>query len=265
MSGLKTLGHTASDFEELTREESEGINLPAGRIGFGVPALYRRSHAYLDGLRPGDIILSLDGRFFRSKQDLNNYVRTKPELEIAISFLRNGKTHNIKTKLHTEQSLQKECRTIEELQELADFGNPYALLQVRSSLGKMHWDFLGLDNLRQAQKVAGGHQHPLLVGLFGSSVCCVHLAPWTPPYKHLITDASIQKIISDDYISLLVMKPEAYRLYRDHQIDSRFPAFLRMAEDSQLEAYLSLQGDTKVSDLLNFLQKETDYSVRLAP
>ncbi len=256
MSSPKCLGHAASDFEEFPDEELEGVNVAPGRRGFGVPALYKRAHAYRDGLRPGDVILSLDSRSFDSTVSLNDYIRTKPELDIAIEYLRNGRIYNVKTKLHSEQDLQQECRTIEELRELADFGNPYALLQVRSSLGKMHWDFLGLDDLQEAQKQAEGHQRPLLVGLFGSSVCCVHLAPWTLPYRELVSHPSIQKIIRDDYVSVLVIKPEAYRLYRQYNIDSRFPALLRITGQGEIEARFSLRREAKTSDLLSFLQKE---------
>jgi hypothetical protein len=256
MSSAKCPGHAASDFEEFPDEELERINVASGRKGFGVPALYRRSHAYQDGLRPGDIILSLDGRSFDSTASLNDYVRSKPQLEIAIEYLRNGTIYNIKTKLHAEQEFQEECRTIEELRELADFGNPYTLLHVRSSLGKMHWDHLGIDELQEAQKEAVRHQLPLLVGLFGSSVCCVHLAPWTPPYRELVSNPSIQKIIRDDYVSALVIKPEAYRLYRQYRIDSGFPALLRITGQGELEARFSLRREAKTSDLQSFLQKE---------
>ncbi len=202
MSSPKCLGHAASEFEEFSEEELEGVKVGWVRKGFGVPALYKRAHSYQDGLRPGDIILSLDGRSFDSTEGLNNYIRSKPELDIAIEYLRNGTIYNVETKLHIEQDLQEECRTIEELRELADFGDPYALLRVRSSLGKMHWDFLGLDNLSEAEKAVEGRGCRLLVGLFGSSVCCVHLAPWTLPYRAIISHPSIQKILRDDYVSL---------------------------------------------------------------
>jgi hypothetical protein len=255
MSSPKTLGHAASDFEEFSGEELEGTNLARGQKGFGVPALYKQAHSYQDGLRPGDIILSLDDRSFGSTEDLNNYIRAKPELDIAIEFLRDGTIYNMKTKLQAEQDLQKECRTIEELREIADFGDPYTLLRARSSLGKTHWDFLGIDMLPDAQKMAQGHQRPLLVSLFGSSVCCVHLAPWTPPYKEFITHPSVQKVVRDDYVSLLVVKPEAYRLYRQYRIDSRFPALLRITGQAGLEPRFSIRPDGKVGDILSFLQK----------
>src|SRR6266849_8311433 len=106
MSSPKCLGHAASDFEEFPIEALEGVNFALGSKGFGVPALYKRSHAYQDGLRPGDIILSLDGRSFDSTASMNDYVRTKPQLDIAIEYLRDGTIYNIKTKLHTEQDLQ---------------------------------------------------------------------------------------------------------------------------------------------------------------
>ncbi len=256
MSSSNTLGHTASDFEEFSDEELGGVGLPRGRKGFGVPALYKRARSYHDGLRPGDIILSLDGRSFESTEDLNSYIRAKPELDIEIEFLRNGTTYKMKTRLHTEQDLREECRTIEELREIADFGDPYRLLQLHSSLRKMHWDFLGIDDLPEAQRISKSRQHPLLVGLFGSSVCCIHLAPWTPPYKELITHPSIQKIIGEDYVSILVVKPEAYHLYRQYRIDSRFPSLLRINRQSGLEAHLSILPDAKILDLSSFLQKE---------
>jgi len=255
MSSARCLGHAASDFEELSDRELEGVNVAPGRKGFGVPALYKRAHAYSDGLRPGDIILSLDGRSFGSTGDLNNYIRTRPEPDIAIECLRNGTIHNIRTKLQTEQDIREECRTIEELQEAADFGDPYALLRMHRSLEKMRWDFLSLDRLAEAQEVAERGHRPLLVGLFGSSVCCVHLSPWTVPYRDLITHPSIQKIILDDYVSLLTIKPEAYRLYRQYGTDSRFPALLRIDGQGGLEADFSIRPDTKVQGLLSFLQK----------
>ena len=256
MSSRKCLGHAASDFEEFSDEELRGINFAQGRKGFGVPALYKRAHAYQDGLRPGDIILSLDRRSFDSTEDINNYIRTKQELDIAIEFLRNGTICNINTRLHTEQDLQEECRTIEELQQVADFGDPYALLQAHSSLEEIHWDFLGLEKLPEAQKAAQGGNRPLLVGLFGSSVCCVHLSPWTAPYRELVAHPSIQKIISDDYVSLLTIKPEAYRLYRQYRVDSKFPGLLRITGQGELEARFSVRPDTEVQDLLSFLRKE---------
>ncbi len=256
MSSPKWLGHAASDFEEFSDRDLTGVNVVPGRKGFGVPALYKRAHAYQDGLRPGDIILSLDGRSFGSSEDLNNYIRTKPEPDIAIEFLRNGTIHNIKTRVHTEQDLQEECRTIEELQEVADFGDPYALLRMHGSLEKMmHWDFLGLDKLVEAQKMAQGGHRRLLVGLFGSSVCCVHLSPWTLPYRDFITHPSVQRIISDDYVSLLTIKPEAYRLYRQYQVDSRFPALLEINWQGGLEADFSIRPNSKVQGLLDFLQE----------
>src|SRR5712692_11217481 len=112
MSSPKSLGHAASDFEEFPNEELERVHAGLGRKGFGVPALYKRSHAYQDGLRPGDIILSLDDRSFDSTVILNDYIRTKLELNISIEYLRNGTIYNIKTNLHTERDLQQECQTI---------------------------------------------------------------------------------------------------------------------------------------------------------
>ncbi len=255
MSSPKTLGHTASDFEELTNDELEVVALHGRRKGFGVPALYRVAHAYVDGLRPGDIILSLDGQSFESTKDLNSYIRTKSEFDIAIEFLRGGKIYNLNTKLHSEQHLHEECRKVEDLWGEADFGEPYALPRVHRYLREAHWDFLGLDSRHQAQETAQARQRQLLAGLFGSSVCCIHLAFWTAPYRGLITHASIQKVLSNNYVSLLIMKPEAYRLYRQYQVDSKFPALLRMTWEGELEQYFSLEPDTKVSDVLSFLEK----------
>jgi hypothetical protein len=254
MSNSKSLGHAASDFEEFSDRELRGVNLASRRKGFGVPALYKSAYVYQDGLRPGDIILSLDGRSFCSSEELNSYIRTKSKPDIAIEFLHHGTIHNITTRLHNED-LQEECKTIEELQEVADFGDPYALLRMRGSLEKMQWDFLGLEKLPEAQKMTQGGHRLLLVGLFGSSVCCVHLSLWTAPYQDLITHPSIQKTIRDDYVSLLTIKPEAYRLYRQYRVDSRFPALLRLNGQGGLEADLSIRPDTKVQGLLGFLQK----------
>lgn len=256
MSSTKSLGHTASDFEEFSEDELKGLDLARGRKGFGVPALYKRAHAYQDGLRPGDIILSLDGQFFDSTEALNNYIRSKPELDIVIEYLRNGSIYSIQTSLHIEQDLQEECLTIGELEGVADFGDPYALLKVHGSLEKTHWDFLGLEKLSEAQEMAHSGRRPLLVGLFGSSVCCVHLSPWTTPYRDLITHPSVQKIISNDYVSLLTIKPEAYRMYSHYHVDSRFPALLRITGQAGLEAGFSIRPGTKVEDLLIFLRRE---------
>lgn len=249
----KTLGHTGSDFEELSDEELGGSGLPRGKKGFGVPALYKAAYAYRDGLRPGDIILSLDGRWFESVKNFDNYIQAKTELGIEIEFLRNGKIHNLETKLHTDRDLQEECGTIEELEEKADFGEPYAILRARGLLRKTHWDLLGSDNFQAARKMAQANQQPLLIGLFGSSACCVHLAFWTEPYRDMITHDSIQKGISI-YVSLLIMKPEAYRLYRQYRVNTSFPALLRMTNEGELETHLSLRPETKVSEVLSFLR-----------
>ena len=253
MNNPKCLGHAASDFEEILGEELKGVDLIPGHKGFGVPALYKDSSSYRDGLRPGDIILSLDGRSFGSVENLNTYIRTKPELTITIEFLRDGRIDKLETQLHAEQDFQGGCRTIEELRAIADFGDPYALFQARRSLKKMHWDFLGLSRFSQAQESAKNGRRPALIGLFGSSVCCVHLSPWTDPYKKIITNDLIQKTLSDNYVSTLVLKPEAYSLYRQYDIDSRYPAFLRMTDVDQLRAYLTIRPDTNISSLITFL------------
>ncbi len=249
----KTLGHAASDFEELSGEELDRSGLPPRKKGFGVPALYRSAHAYKDGLRPGDVILSIDGRSFESTKSFNNYIQTKTELVVEIEFLRNGKVITIKTNLHDAQDLQEECRTIEELEEKADFGEPYRLLLARGYMQKTRWDYLGLENLQVARKTAEANHRPLLVGLFGSAMCCVHLAFWTDPYKSIVADPEVQKAISKN-VSLLVMKPEAYRLYRQYGVDSKFPALLSTAPEGEIGVHLSLRPDTRVSEVLNFLQ-----------
>lgn len=256
MSSGKSLGTTASDFEEFSELDLKGVDLARSRKGFGVPALYKTAPSYQDGLRPGDVILSLDGRHFKSTMELNRYIRSRPSLDIDIEFLRRGKILYLKTKLLMEQDL-KECRTIEELRERADFGDPYALLELHNSLKQTHWDFLGIERLPEAERIAEGRGRPLLVGLFGSSVCCVHLAPWTSPYREIVSHSLVQESIVNDYTSLLVVKPEAYRLYRLYRIDSRFPAFLRIAWQGALETGLSLQPENSVTDLLSFLGRKT--------
>ena len=249
----KCLGHAASDFEEISSEELQGVDLPPGHKGFGVPALYKDSSSYRDGLRPGDVILSLDGRSFRSVENLNAYIRTKPQPAITIEFFRDGRIDKLGTQLNAEQGFQGGCRTIEELRAIADFGDPYALIQARRSLNKMHWDFLGLSRLPQAHDLARVGRRQILVGLFGSSVCCVHLAPWTDPYKEIITNRLIQKTVSDNYASTLVLKPEAYSLYRQYDIDSRYPALLQMTDVGGVRAYFTVRPETNVSSLLRFL------------
>src|SRR5712692_2305712 len=244
----KTLGHAASDFEELSNKELEGSGLPQGKKGFGVPALYKSAHAYRDGLRPGDIILSIDGRSFESAKSLNNYVQTKNELAVEIQVLRDEKTFGIKTNLHNDQDLLEECRTIEDLEEKADFGEPYRLLLSRGHLLKTRWDYLGLESLQAARKTAEANHQPLLVGLFGSSMCCVHLAFWTAPYKGMIADLEVQTAISKS-VSLLIMKPEAYRLYRQYRVDSKFPALLSICKLGEV-IHFSLRPGTRASDVL---------------
>ena len=250
----KCLGHAASDFEEISSRELKGVVLPRGHNGFGVPALYKNSNAYRDGLRPGDVILSLDGRSFGSLESLNTYIRTKQDPAVTIEFFREGRVDKLETQLHAEQDFPESCRTIEELRATADFGDPYALVQARHSLEKMHWNFLGLSRLSHAEALAKANRRQVLVGLFGSSVCCVHLAPWTDPYKEIITNDQIQKTISDNYASVLVLKPEAYILFRRYGIDSKFPALLQMTEANQPRSYFTVRPETDVSNLLGFLQ-----------
>lgn len=253
-NGPKCLGHTASDFEAISSEELRGVDLTPEHKGFGVPALYKNSSSYREGLRPGDIILFLDSRSFESLAAFNTYIRTKLDPAVTIEFLRDGKVEELKTKLDAEEDFLGICHTFEELREEADFGDPYALLQARRSLRNMHWDFIGLGQLPEAQQTAEVSHRPLLVGLFGSAVCCVHLAPWTAPYKDIMTHSSVQRTLSDDYVSTLVVKPEAYSLYRRYDIDSRFPALLQMTEGSELKAYFEVRPDTSVSSLRRFLQ-----------
>ena len=172
---------------------------------------------------------------------------------MEIQVLRDEKTFGIKTNLHNDQDLLEECRTIEDLEEKADFGEPYRLLLSRGHLLKTRWDYLGLESLQAARKTAEANHQPLLVGLFGSSMCCVHLAFWTAPYKGMIADLEVQKAISKN-VSLLIMKPEAYGLYRQYRVGSEFPTLLSMTNEGVI--HLSLRPDTRVSDVLSFLDKK---------
>ncbi len=85
----KTLGQAASDFEELKRGTRRVWSFSKGKRLWR-SRLYRASHAYRDGLRAGDIILSLDGRSFGLTKNFDIHIQTKTELGNRISSRRNG-------------------------------------------------------------------------------------------------------------------------------------------------------------------------------
>ena len=244
--------------ESVDKEVIKKLPLESDQKGFIVPILYRKAPAYKDGLRPGDIIISIDNISFHSVDEMKTYIGNKKEKKIVLNIYRNDVIQTISTKLLTEDKFKKQwSRTPEKKRnKLLDVGDPYHILKIKQVFQETHWRFLKLDQLKEAKKNVQSTGKPLLIALFGSSACCEHLALNQQPYRNLITDPSVQKLIEKKFTSILILKPEAYKIYGEYNIVSNSPVLLAVSPEGKLQSYISLLDTTTSENIITFLEEQ---------
>ncbi|MBW8052021.1 MAG: PDZ domain-containing protein [Cytophagales bacterium] len=243
--------------ESVDKEVIKKLPLESDYKGFIVPVFYRKAPAYKDGLRPGDIIISIDNKSFHSVDEMKAYIGNKKEKKIVLNIYRNDVIQTISTKLLTEKKFNKQWLGTPEKKrkKLLDVGDPYQILKIKQVFQETHWSFLKLDQLKEAKKAVQSTGKPLLIVLFGSSACCEHLALNQQPYRNLITDPLVQVLIEKKFTSILILKPEAYKIYGEYNIVSNSPVLLTVSPEGKLQSYISLLDTTTLENITEFLEE----------
>ena len=83
-------GWLGVEVQPLTNDLAESFGLIQAE-GIVVSGLYRNGPAWTAGLRPGDVILSIDGEtVINGRQTMNMVARTQPGKEVTLGILRDG-------------------------------------------------------------------------------------------------------------------------------------------------------------------------------
>lgn len=94
--GRVVRGWLGVEVQPLTPELAEAFNVDPGS-GLVISGLYRTGPAWEAGLKPGDVILRIDGQVaVAGRQAMNQVARAKPGDTVTIEVLRSGKPMSVK-------------------------------------------------------------------------------------------------------------------------------------------------------------------------
>ncbi len=267
------LGFSPIEFIEVKELEMSGKKSDCKK-GILVPMLYTKLPIYQDGLRPGDIILQIDGQCFKTAAKLLSYIKQKQSPHVVIDFKMSTGIRTIQSSLVSANEYHKITTEFlntstgseggilffdaEETTKYIDRGDAYEYFKLDEVYKQTHWDFIEYRKFGAVIDYAKKVSKPVLIALFGSKSCCSYMSLSQKNYESLIADKKTQENIKDNFVSLLVLKPEAYQTYKDYNLDASKPALLVVNADRQLINYFQLSEETEKKALMEFLRQTNE-------
>ena len=239
--------------------------------GILVPSLYRGLPIHKDGLLPGDVLVSIDGNCVESLADLSTYIGMKKERKITLTAYSYDTLKHIETSLLTMKEFKeikqefmnkvdvKDDGTFSVSRDLSDEfidrGDAYKYFRCEKPFSNTHWDFQHYTSLNSAKKQSSESGKPILLALFGSYNCCSYISLSQDDYQEMIADERVQNLIKEEFVSVLVLKPEAYVTYKDYELEAGWPALLVIDNKGKLQKSLLLTNKVHAKKVATFLQR----------